>query len=236
MSTDGEPDRRTRAHLICGFAPLLFFVAILIQDALRTGYDPINHSGSELSNGDWGWVQITNFVVTGLLTMAFAVGVRRVLDKGRGLRAIPIVTGILGFCLIIAGVFVTDPDAGFPPGVQPPAAPTVHGWIHNLNLFPAWAALTAAILMTAYRSLVRREKLAWILFNAVAGILTPVTMYIAARHFNMATLTGSGHGLWQRISQAIGFGWYALFAVRLLRSTSRETPQMAAVSLSSTRS
>lgn len=219
MDADVNAARRLRRFLICGFAPLLFLVVILVEGAVRPGYDPVNRWGSELSNGSWGWVQIANFIVTGLLTIVFAVGVRRALRDGPGSRAIAWLTGILGFGLIVAGVFVTDPNAGFPPGPTPPTAATVHGWIHNLNLFPTWAALTAAMLCAAYRAMFRRENLVWLMFSVAAGILTPVTMYIAARHFSMDTLTGTGHGLWQRISFAVGFGWYAIFATQLLRAT-----------------
>ena len=218
MVDDVGAVQRRRWLLACGFAPLLFLAVILVQGAFRPGYDAINRWGSELSNGDWGWVQIANFLITGLLTIAFAVGVRQSLNDGPGSQAIPWLTGILGAGLIVAGVFATDPDPGFPLGSTPPAEPTIHSWIHNLNLFPTWAALTAAILCTAYRATLRREGLGWILLTLAAGILTPATMYVAARHFDMDTLTGTGHGLWQRISQAAAFGWYAVYATRLLRA------------------
>jgi hypothetical protein len=218
MINDADAARGRSGLLAFGFAPLMFLVVILVQGALRPGYDAINRWGSELSNGDWGWVQIANFVITGLLTIAFAIGVRKALRDGPGSKAIPWLTGILGSGLIVAGVFVTDPDRGFPLGSTPPAEPTVHGWIHNLNLFPTWAALTAAMFAAAYRAIRRREGLGWIAFTIAVGVLTPVTMYVAARHFDMDTLSGAGHGLWQRVSQAAAFGWYALFATRLLVS------------------
>lgn len=41
-------------------------------------------------------MQITNFVVTGLLVLAFAVGLRRVLHLGRGAVAGPVLTGVFG--------------------------------------------------------------------------------------------------------------------------------------------
>ncbi|MEV7232056.1 hypothetical protein AB0M79_34370 [Polymorphospora sp. NPDC051019] len=58
-----------------------------------------------------------------------------------------------------------------------------------------------------------------VLGSVAAGIRTPVTIAIAARGFDMETLTGTGHGVRQRISQAVRFGWYAVFATRLLRMT-----------------
>jgi hypothetical membrane protein len=73
-----------RRLLACGLAPAVFVVVLLVQGAVRPGYDPVSHFGSELANGPWGWVQEANFVVTGLLVLAFAVGLRRMLAGGRG--------------------------------------------------------------------------------------------------------------------------------------------------------
>ena len=41
------------------------------------------HPLSLLSLGDLGWIQIANFVVTGLLVTACAIGMRRVLHPAR---------------------------------------------------------------------------------------------------------------------------------------------------------
>lgn len=54
------------------------------QVLTRDGFDLSRHPLSELSLGDLGWVQIANFVPTGLLAISFALGARRVLYPGRG--------------------------------------------------------------------------------------------------------------------------------------------------------
>jgi Protein of unknown function (DUF998) len=78
----------TRALLACGVVagPLVVAVAVL-QALTRQGFDPSRHPLSLLRLGALGWIQITNFVVAGLLVVAFAVGLRRVLHPGRGARA-----------------------------------------------------------------------------------------------------------------------------------------------------
>ena len=54
--------------LACGaVAGPLFIVVGLTQALTRAGFDPVKHPLSLLSVGDLGWIQITNFVVTGLL-------------------------------------------------------------------------------------------------------------------------------------------------------------------------
>ncbi len=75
----------TRALLACGVvAGPLYVVVGLIQALTRDGFELGRHPLSLLSNGDLGWIQIINFLVTGLLTVACAVGMRWVLQPGRG--------------------------------------------------------------------------------------------------------------------------------------------------------
>ena len=75
----------TRALLTCGLlAGPLFILLIVIQALTRPGFDLRRHPASMLSLGDLGWIQIANFMVSGLLIVAFAVGLRRVLYPGRG--------------------------------------------------------------------------------------------------------------------------------------------------------
>lgn len=66
---------KTKALLFCGvIAGPLFVVAFLVEGATRAHYDPLRHPVSSLAFGDLGWTQSTNFVVTGLLMLAFAIG------------------------------------------------------------------------------------------------------------------------------------------------------------------
>src|SRR6266487_6039840 len=72
--------------LIAGGAigPLLFIIVLLIEGATRPGYSAWHHYGSTLSLGPGGWVQITNFIVCGLLTLCFAIGLWQVFRTGKG--------------------------------------------------------------------------------------------------------------------------------------------------------
>src|SRR5215831_19562279 len=104
--------------LACGaIAGPLFVTAFVVQGATRPDYNPIRHSISTLALGSaFGWIQILNFVLSGLLTLAFAVGVRRVLQPQKGSTWGPLLIGLYAVGLLGAGVFVTDPDAGYTPG------------------------------------------------------------------------------------------------------------------------
>jgi len=83
----------------------VFVVVSLAQALTRPGFDPARHAWSLLSNGDLGWIQVTNFVAAGLMTAALAVGLRR---AGAGTWA-PRLIGVYGLSLVAAGVFRADP-------------------------------------------------------------------------------------------------------------------------------
>ena len=90
-------DRTTRALLMCGtLAGPVFVLVGLIQSFTIPGFDLTHHYLSQLSSGDLGWIQIANFVVAGLLTIAAAVGVRRALAGGPLGRVAPVLLGGFG--------------------------------------------------------------------------------------------------------------------------------------------
>ena len=78
-------NQATRTLLLCGVAAGPIYVVVGgLQVLQRDGYDLTRHSLSLMSNGDLGWIQITNFLLTGLLVLACATGIRRVLPPGHG--------------------------------------------------------------------------------------------------------------------------------------------------------
>jgi hypothetical protein len=218
MSLDRNA-RCTQYLLACGLAPSLFVAVLLVDGAIRPGYDPLRHFGSELSLGSRGWVQVTNFVVIGMLLLGFAAGMRRALGSGRGSVAAPVLTGVFGLTLIVAGIFPTDPKPGYPPGTT--GATTVPGMIHDLNALPCFAALTATILVLAARFAGRPGRRGWMWCSLAIGFVVAVTFVLGGVLFSQAaaagTLDASYHGLVQRFSIALGFGWLSVLALCLLR-------------------
>lgn len=74
----------TRILLLCGaIAGPLFILTVLIQDYTRPAFNPRLQPLSLLSLGEWGWVQIVNFVLAGVLNLLYAGGLWRRLHPGR---------------------------------------------------------------------------------------------------------------------------------------------------------
>jgi hypothetical protein len=149
MQTETKATGSTPALLACGaVAGPLYVVIALLQVLTRDGFDLGRHPLSLLSLGELGWIQIANFVVTGALLVACAVGLRHVLHRGRGGTWGPWLVGAFGAGLILAGVLVTDAGAGFPSGA-PAGAPKLswHGALHEVGYLVALVSWTAACLV-----------------------------------------------------------------------------------------
>ena len=92
--------------------PVLFTAAFLAQEAFRRGeYDPLAEPVSALAAGPNGWVQNVNFVVFGLLTLAFAVGLHRGMRPTRAGIAGPALLFISGVGLLLGAAFPLREDA-----------------------------------------------------------------------------------------------------------------------------
>lgn len=209
-------DELTKSLLTCGVLGGFGFISVfLIAGAISPHYNPLYHQVSSLSLGDDGWIQISNFIVTGILMFACAVGLRRALSSGRGSTWGPILIGMFGLGLVGAGVFVTDPGFGYPLGASSgvPATVTLHGNLHNLASLVVFASLAAACFVFARRFYSEPRDGKWAMYCFVTGVAVPV--FIVAS--SVALFTGGFAGLFQRLSVVAGWLWIGLLAIRTTR-------------------
>jgi hypothetical protein len=95
--------------LICGaVAGPLFVIVFIIEGALRPGYSAMRQPVSALSVGTRGWIQQANFIVVGLLFLAYAFGLRLALQPYGASFWESFLVAAYAVGLIGAGVFVTD--------------------------------------------------------------------------------------------------------------------------------
>jgi hypothetical membrane protein len=148
------------------------FVLVVTAEALmRDGFDLAHHPISLLSLGEHGWIQIAAFVVTGLLVLAFAAGLRQALVAGTGRTWVPRLMTVNGLGLLAGGVFVADPALGFPPGTpdEVPDDLSWHALLHAVAPPVAFTALVLAALVVARRFQLERRA-GWAAYSALTGV------------------------------------------------------------------
>lgn len=172
ISKYGSSVNSNQILLACGaVAGPLYIVIGAFQMLIRPGYDPTRHDLSLMSNGELGWIQITNFVLTGLLVIAGAMGIRQSLRGNRGGTWGPLLVGIYGLGLIGAGIFVADPALGFPPGTPADAHEiSMNGLMHFVSGGIGFLALIAACFVFARRFHALHEH-KWTVYCIATGIV-----------------------------------------------------------------
>ena len=207
----------TRSLLTCGVIAGPLYVALgLIQALIRPGYDPTRHDLSLLSNGGLGWIQIANFVVTGLLVIAGAAGMRRAIQGTRGGTWGPLLLGLYGLGLISAGIFVADPMNGFPPGTPagPPVNPTGHGFMHILSGAVGFLGLISACFVFARRFWALGQR-SWSVFSIVTGLLFFAAFFGIAMGSQAGGATLVFVTVAFTIAVVLAWTWLSLVAARL---------------------
>lgn len=92
--------------------PAVFTGGFLVQEAFRREeYSPVRETISALEAGPNGWLQQLNFVLFGLLTIAFAVGLHRGVRPSRRGAAGPALLAVSGVGLLLAAALPLREDA-----------------------------------------------------------------------------------------------------------------------------
>src|SRR5947207_12771822 len=175
--------RVTRSLLGYGVLAGPLYVTVSLAQALtRDGFDLTRHAWSLLSNGSLGWIQIANFVVTGLMTVAAAVGLRRVLTSaallvrpecrattpGRARTWVPVLVAAYGASLVGAGIFRADPAQGIPAGTPESTAISWHGMLHfAIGGIGFFCLIVACFVLGGRFAREGRTGLAW--FSRITG-------------------------------------------------------------------
>ncbi|MEV3937843.1 DUF998 domain-containing protein [Glycomyces sp. NPDC049804] len=201
----------TRRLLACGvLAGPLFVATTIAQAATRDGFDPVVHPLSMLSLSELGWIQIANFIVSGLLALVGAVGLRRSLGDGPASKWGPRLFGLYGIALVWGGVFVADPAFGYPAGT-PDGAPAEQSWHSILHAFAAPAAGIALLVATFVFA--RR-------FGREGSGLWRAACYVVAVLYVALTVTAfpAADYRWMLAGGALTWLWAAAVSLQVLRS------------------
>lgn len=206
-----------RALLWCGaVGPVLFVLVFLAEGATRADYDPLRHPVSSLQLTELGWMQTANFVITGVLVIAFAAGLRNALRRyGAGIWA-PLLVGLVGIGFVGAGIFATEPISGYPPGTPLLPTGTLEGSLHDAFSMLVFLGLPIACCVVAYR-LGKHQRLAWVGYSLATAVLFLLGFVLASLGFSQHPLFAPYGGLLQRGTIVLGLAWLVALAVRSLR-------------------
>jgi hypothetical protein len=168
----GPATRVTRSLLGYGVIAGPLYVTTTLAEALtRAGFDLRRHDWSLLANGPLGWIHVADFIASGLMVVAMAVGLDRTLQTGRGRRWAPRLFAGYGFGLAIAGIFRADPALGFPPGTPDgPGTVSWHGMLHLVAASVGFACLIAACAVLA-RRLSGEGRRMWAVYSWATGVV-----------------------------------------------------------------
>lgn len=186
----------------------LFVLVGLVQVLTREGFDLTRHPLSLLALGDLGWIQIANFIVAGVLMLAFALGARRSLGDGPGRVWAPVLFGLYGVGLVLGGAFTADPALGFPIGTPDgyPTEWTFHGGVHAFAAPLAFLALVAVTWVAA-------RRLAWEGHRAAATW----SRVIGVACLLLCLPFGPAMSVRLFVGVALGFAWITAYGISLLR-------------------
>ena len=186
-----RPTLPTRGLLACGVAAGPVYVTVTMVQALtRDGFDLRQNRFTALTAGDLGWVHRSNMLLVGVLTVLLAVGVGRMLRRGRGAAWGPRLLGLYGLVYVVGGALTADPVAGFPPGTTPDLVQTTwQGALQNASRGAGSLVLVAASLVIAGWFAAEGHR-GWAWFHG-AGI--PV-VFVALTAVGLAVGGGGGGG------------------------------------------
>jgi hypothetical membrane protein len=207
-------DPRSLAAWAGVVGPVLFVGIFTLEGLLRPGYKPLRMYVSALSLGPRGWIQMSNFIVFGMLLLIFTRGIAANVTPKTGSRGGLTVLRLIALLFVASGFFVMDPD-GTP---QNPA--TIHGTIHGL------AGAIAFVLMPTSCFVVWRDirvdpswrsLSSWSLAFGVIEVVTVLTFTVASKVPAARNASSDWLGLIQRTALVPFMFWLFLIALALLR-------------------
>jgi hypothetical membrane protein len=209
---------RPLAALAGTVGPVLFFVVLLAEGAVRPGYEPLRNTISELSLGPRGWIQTANFLIFGILFAIFTRGLKASLDDSRPARLGTALLSVIGIGVMGSGLFRAEP---WPPSSMGPT-----GLLHlvcAMVLIFALMPVAAGVMTRAFVADVR-----WRSLGPVTGLTAFVTLALLVG--GLASMSPPGQaprigneyaGLIQRVDVAVFLAWQIVVAWRITRSGAR---------------
>lgn len=221
MKVDELPPPRARQLGVLAalgvFGQVVFFLAVALLPLFQPGYSSFDDPLSALLIGPYGFLLTGAVFVTGLGSLALAIGIRKTTRGTRGSLLGSALIGLRGIGIAIAGIVLTDPEGN----------PTETGL--HLHALSAGVSLSAALLGILVLSRVFAREARWsafypvslaLGFAAVVGLIDLAAIWVGLHDFREVVgpsvlSSFSGLGLMQRMFVGPLEVWMLLTAARL---------------------
>ena len=206
MSSATDSKRWRKWAAIGGLvSPILFTILYLVLGVATPGYNAYSQTISELGQvgQPYAVYQDANFVLTGLITIGFVVGLRASIGLSRGSKVGPTFLLAYPIALVLVGTVIPLPSP-------------LHVPIGTIAFFVTLVGVTIT-------SWPMRRDASWARyasFTLVAGIVSVVGFFVYGFLVSQSIAT-SWLGLAQRLDLAPYFVWIEIVAIKLVSASRR---------------
>lgn len=202
-------DRYQRFLAICGIiAPIIFTIILMIASLLRPDYSHLINFVSELGavGAPYAIIQRINFVLTGILIVAFTFGLHRGIGDGKGSIIGPLLVAIFGLSSVMSGIFSTDT-------IQPGSFSDI---MHSMSSAIGSVAAIIAFFIISERL---EKDILWRPYQSFSIVIAIVAIIVSVVGAGILGAVGTP-GLGQRLFLAVLFLWIEVMAIRLFQISS----------------
>ncbi|MGB9936514.1 MAG: DUF998 domain-containing protein [Methanobacterium sp.] len=201
---NNESSKKQKFFALCGIiAPILFTLLVIIESFLRPGYSQIFNDISDLGIGPFSIIQNISFIIFGLLSIGFAIGLGANLPHRAG-KVTKWLVIVFGLCIMLAGVtlFSVGDDITYAKDV------VSHGLVSAIAFlviivaqFLTWLALRGSDsdIWGRYR-----------IYSLISGLFSIITLI-----FLSYTQFSSFHGASERLFIAVWMIWIFITGLKL---------------------
>jgi hypothetical protein len=192
QTTRTHRSKAQTALLAGGLGGVLFVLTFLLLGALAPGYDALRETISALEFTSLGFAQRINFLVFGLMLMAFSLALRRELCAGRGAVLIPIFQCLSGIGVVGDVIFIHEP-------------------LHLVCDLITFNSALLVLFLFAWRFSGDRRWKGWTAYS----VLTALVMMAFLTAFGVANHVGGPAGAFEKLASLTRTTWSAVLVVEL---------------------
>ena len=204
-----------------GILAPLFFVSVFTLDGIfQHDYDAFKMHISALSLGPYGWIQIGNFMIFGLLLFLFSWNVLKEFNAQKRSKTGPVILLITSICFFLSGPFVMDPMG------TPQNEMTLHGIIHGLlgGIVFILMPVTCFVFYFQYRlDSSHRNFNRWSLMLGILSSIGLISFTAITKSIYLNELFYNWQGLFQRSVILPYLFWLFLFGLTYAKQKNQQS-------------